>query len=90
MLNAKSHKSPITFNEFDSITNSNTYIKKVLENQLVIPEFDKFRDNFVACFHEIKEDRENRWSGGVVADYIPPLAKANPKWFASAFCSTDG
>jgi glutaminase len=56
----------------------------------VIPEFNKFRENFNHCFDEIKEDLDDEWSGGVVADYIPPLAKANPKWFASAFCSTDG
>jgi len=41
-------------------------------------------------FNEVKEDQNNEYSGGEVADYIPSLGKANPKWFASAFCSADG
>jgi len=32
----------------------------------------------------------NEYSWGEVATYIPPLANADPKWFATGFCSTDG
>jgi len=49
-----------------------------------------FHHNFENCFNEIKEDKSNEYSWGEVATYIPSLGKANPKWFASSFCSTDG
>jgi glutaminase len=38
----------------------------------------------------LKEDKDGKYSWGEVASYIPSLGKADPKWFASAFCSTDG
>jgi len=41
-------------------------------------------------FNYIKEDAKKEYSWGEVADYIPSLGKANPKWFATAFCSADG
>jgi len=57
---------------------------------LVLPQFSDFQKNFEYCFNQIKEDKEDKYSGGEVASYIPSLFKANPKWFASAFCSIDG
>lgn len=65
-------------------------MKKVIENQLIVPEFSKFWNNFQKCFYEIKEDVEGKYSGGEVASYIPPLAKASRNTFASAWCSSDG
>jgi glutaminase len=41
-------------------------------------------------FKEIKADFKNEYNWGEVADYIPSLGRANPKWFAHAFCSADG
>ena len=57
---------------------------------MVIPQYAAFHKNFEKTFNEIKEDTNNEYYGGEVADYIPSLGKADPKWFASAFCSSDG
>jgi hypothetical protein len=43
-------------------------------------------DVYLAALHE-------RWAGdesGAVADYIPPLALADPSWFGIAIATTDG
>lgn len=42
------------------------------------------------AFKEIKDDVNNEYSWGEIATYIPPLAKADPNWFATSFTSTDG
>lgn len=39
---------------------------------------------------EIKDDVNNEYSWGEIATYIPPLAKADPNWFATSFTSADG
>jgi glutaminase len=57
---------------------------------MVIPQYKSFHTNFEKMFQEIKEDKNNEYSWGEVADYIPSLGKADPKWFASSFCSADG
>lgn len=62
----------------------------MLENNLIIPQYPGFHNNFEKSFTDIKEDKNNEWSWGEVASYIPSLFKADPKWFASSFCSTDG
>jgi glutaminase len=46
--------------------------------------------NFKKAYEEIKDDTEGSYSSGVVASYIPSLFKADPKWWASSFCSADG
>jgi glutaminase len=61
----------------------------VLEWELTIPHFDRFRLQFGKCFQSIKDDVNNEFSWGEIATYIPPLAKADPNWFATSFCSTD-
>ncbi len=38
-------------------------------------------------FQDLKQDPENKFSGGNVADYIPPLAIANPNIFSACFSS---
>lgn len=40
------------------------------------------------AFEDVK--KEATYNVGEVADYIPTLKKANPSWFANAFCSVDG
>lgn len=57
---------------------------------MTIPHFDSFRKKYQKAFLEIKSDVNNEHSWGEVATYIPPLAKADPNWFATSFCSTDG
>ena len=89
-LECKSPKDPIDFQEFEYLLHGQNFIKRVLENNLVIPQYPGFHSNFLKSFNEIKEDKDNEWSGGEVASYIPSLFKADPKWFATAFCSADG
>ena len=62
----------------------------VIYNRLIIPQYSNFHENFESCFNQIKDDKDGKYSGGEVASYIPSLFKANPKSFASAFCSIDG
>ena len=89
-LEVKSPKDPILFQEFEYLLHGQNFIKRVLENNLVIPQYPSVHNNFEESFKEIKEDKDNLYSGGEVASYIPSLFKADPKWFASAFCSADG
>lgn len=90
LLESKSHKCRITFEEFEHLSQTNNFLKRVIEANLVIPEYVKFAHNFEKVFAQIKHDPDSKYTHGVVASYIPPLAKASPDWFASAFCSTDG
>ena len=62
----------------------------MLTFDLICPNFKIFRNDFKDCFNYIKEDSKEEFNGGKVADYIPTLARGNPAWFASSFCSTDG
>ena len=89
-LESKAPKDPIDFQEFEYLLSGQNFIKRVLENNLVIPQYPSFHNNFEKIFLEIKEDTKKEYSWGEVADYIPSLGKADPKWFASAFCSSDG
>lgn len=86
-LESKSAKDQISFAEFESLI-SNNFIKRVLENTLIIPQFQDFWSSFTRCYNEIKGDK--KYDVGQNADYIPSLAKANPKSFGSSFCSSDG
>jgi glutaminase len=65
------------------------FLRRVLERSLVMPMFETFVSNYKKAFLEIKEDPNNEFNGGSIATYIPPLAKANPEWFSTSFCSTD-
>ncbi len=47
-----------------------------------------FSQNFKKAHDEIKIDEKYSW--GSKATYIPSLVEADEKWFASAFCSSDG
>ena len=89
-LESKAPKDPIDFQEFEYLLSGQNFIKRVLENNLVVPQYPNFHKNFEKIFHEIKEDTKKEYSWGEVASYIPSLGKADPRWFASAFCSADG
>src|SRR5207249_4152723 len=45
---------------------------------------------FKKNYKDLKEDPNKEYDGGEVASYIPPLAKADPNWLATSFCSSDG
>ena len=66
------------------------FLKRVYVWDLTIPHFASFRTKYEAAYLEIKNDVNNEYSWGEVATYIPPLAKADPNWFATGFCSADG
>ena len=89
-MEKKAPKEHIDFEEFESIIAGKTFVKRVLENHLVQPMYQFFNNNFVKAFKEIKEDKEGKYSLGEVASYIPSLFKADPKWWASSWCSADG
>ena len=63
------------------------FLKRVLERNLTIPMFEIFTENYEKAFLQVREEPQYR--DGEIATYIPPLALANPEWFASSFCSVD-
>ncbi len=87
----ESHDEEHQFNlhDFEELASSQDFFKKVLAYGLTIPFFGYFENSFDTCFNEIKNDTVE-YQGGKVATYIPPLARADPNWFASSFCSADG
>jgi len=89
-LEVKAPKDPIDFQEFEQLLGGQNFIKRVLENQLIFPQYPAFHNNFKMAYDDIKEDKDNKYQWGEVASYIPSLFKADPKWWASSFCSTDG
>ncbi len=86
---SKSDDVPILFREFANLVKGLIFLKKVLERNLIIPMFEIFSENYEKVYREIKEDSNLEYSWGEVATYIPPLALADPEWFATSFCSTD-
>lgn len=82
-------EDPITCKKFTHLAKGLIFLRRVLERNLVIPMFETFSSNYKRAYLEIKEDPNNEFGGGEVATYIPPLAKANPEWFSTSFCSTD-
>lgn len=53
-LEAKHTKDHIEFAEFDHIISGHNFIKRVLENTLIIPQFQFFVEKFEKCFKDIK------------------------------------
>jgi len=62
--------------------------KKVIECDLIIPQFDYFTKELNLIFNQVKNDPS--YTSGEVASYIPALARANPEYFATSFCSING
>lgn len=89
-LSKKGDDEPITLKEFEELTTGLIFLRRVLEFSLVIPQYEPFHHNLNRLYTEIKEDKNNEFQWGEVATYIPPLAKADPNWFATSFCSADG
>ena len=78
----------ITIAEFEELISGRNFVKKVLEQNLIIPNYQVFHQNFLRCHEEIKAD--SKYSLSEKASYIPSLYKADEKWWGSAFCSADG
>ena len=88
ILDLEGISGSISFEKFEVLIHGKNFIKKVLEHNLVIPNYKIFHQNFLRCHEEIKSDSKYSW--GEKASYIPSLYKANEKWWGSAFCSADG
>jgi hypothetical protein len=56
MLEMYGAKRPISAEDFDEMASKSTFVKKVLENNLVIAHWRFFKDCFVNAYNEIKED----------------------------------
>jgi len=60
-------------------------LHQAISQNLVIPNFAKFTEELKKIYEEVSVI-----TGGKVADYIPELAKANPKSFGISICTVDG
>jgi len=89
ILDKKGEKDPIDLDEFTRLVKGIAFLKRVFEYDLVIPEFEAGRLRLKQAYEDVKNDPNNEYSYGQIATYIPPLAKANPNWFATGFCSVD-
>lgn len=89
-LAVKGPKDQITFWEFEVMVAGKQFVKRVLENNLVIPSYSCFHANFEKAYNEIQNDIGGVYSGGKLASQIPHMAAADPNSWSSAFCSTDG
>ena len=62
-----------------------TFIDKLLQTSLVIPEFDEFQKHIIEISKEVHSN-----CNGKVADYIPELKNVDPNQFAVSICTVDG
>jgi len=77
--------SKINLEEFKKNINQNTLVKKSITGDLAIPDFQSFTKEIVSIY----KDTENNDKGNV-ADYIPQLARVDPKQYAVSVCTVDG
>ena len=59
--------------------------RKIMMNQLIIPDFPQFTENIKDIYDLTKSDK-----GGHVADYIPQLQRVNPDQYGISVCTVDG
>lgn len=80
------YESKVTKEEFiECIGEDTNIIKKSMTEKFIIPEFQNFHHKIKGIFDECKND-----NSGKVADYIPELAKADPKFWGVSVCTIDG
>jgi glutaminase len=60
-------------------------VEQALRGELAIPDFREFTENIDRIFDEVSKN-----VSGKQADYIPPLAEANPDKFGFAIVTVDG
>ena len=78
--------SELTYKEFDKLIQDQTLLfDKVFQNQMIIPEFDRFSKEIEKIYKEVKKN-----DGGNVADYIPQLKRVAPENFGVSICTIDG
>jgi glutaminase len=77
---------PIHYLDFCRIVRPNILLlERVLQGNLVIPDFEAFRRDLGAIY-----ERTLALRTGDVARYIPQLAKVDPEQYAVAVCTVDG
>ena len=86
MNQALSESSELDIDQFvEAIRPDIGLIKRALRGELVIPDFESFREELSVMFKETEGNK-----GGQNATYIPPLAEVDPEHFGVAVCSIDG
>jgi glutaminase len=76
----------ITYDEFKDIARQNSsLIKKAIQGNLVIPDFQHFVAELTEIYEKVKTN-----TSGQVASYIPQLSRVNPEQFALSICTVDG
>ena len=76
----------ITCAEFVALVRDDiVFIQKILEGNLVIPDFEAFCEELTEIFIKTKRNKK-----GKVADYIPQLSRVNPEKYALSICTIDG
>lgn len=65
---------------------SYTFFRQILQNQLVIPDFENYRERVKSLYDKVKA----KDFGGFIPSYIPQLAKADENGFAVSICTVSG
>jgi glutaminase len=69
----------------ECISDNIVMISKAFKNDLVIPEFADFSKDILKIYQSCKDN-----DSGKPADYIPQLARVNPKYWGVSVCTIDG
>ncbi|MBL4652700.1 MAG: glutaminase A [Flavobacteriales bacterium] len=80
-----SSKKGIDLELFTETIQHSALVNRGLKGELVIPDFSSFCEEIVSIFNDVKSNMS-----GSVANYIPQLARVNPKQFAVSICTIDG
>jgi glutaminase len=85
-LEKLSLRDKLSYSQFCDLVRPNILlIDQALQGNMVIPDFDRFREKVTEIFSATKQNRT-----GNVADYIPQLARVLPDQCAISICTVDG
>lgn len=84
-LKEVSREEKIDLKKFLQITSGQVAVmKKIMSDQMIIPNFHLFRSNIEAVFKDVSLN-----TGGETAQYIPQLANVDPEQFGLSICTVD-
>jgi len=76
----------INYEEFQHcIENHICILKQIFQRELIIPNFKRFTNSISQIY-----DKTLNFNEGHTADYIPQLARVNPKQYGISICTIDG